>query len=235
MKRCRVFIAGEGPSDIGDLSKHPRDRGVREGFLQPVLRKLAGTDVRLEFDGRKLATFPKARLSRAADALQHKADQAYRAAVETNSHLLVFVTDVDKESATKRTATEAHKRMRSMRASIEAGFADARRVEDVLVSVSATPCRMIEAWALGDLAAIQELVEEPLRKAECAPQEELWGDEADPESRHPKCVLRRLLGGAIELAELGELADVDAIAMSCPASFAPFADEVRETIANLPE
>lgn len=57
MSACRVFLVGEGPSDIGDLANPPSYRDEddrREGYLQPIVRKLVGPIEVMFFDGRRL-------------------------------------------------------------------------------------------------------------------------------------------------------------------------------------
>jgi len=48
---CLVFLLGEGPNDIGDLAKPSFRREGREGFFQPLLRRLSSGRASLRFDG----------------------------------------------------------------------------------------------------------------------------------------------------------------------------------------
>jgi hypothetical protein len=107
---------------------------------------------------------------------------------------------------------------------IEAGFAEtlgqgykAGSVE----TVAATPCRMIEAWALAAHGALPCGVD----------PEALWGDERNPGSDHPKRLLERLMGRAPsreDFAALAEAADLLILEQRCPESFRPFADRARQ-------
>jgi hypothetical protein len=97
--------------------------------------------------------------------------------------------------------------------------------------VKATPLRMLEAWALGDAAAVEAVGKRGDAAAVPARPEETWGDEKKPTSGHPKCVLRRALGrdpSPQDFADLAEASDVDVLRATCPASFAPFAGEAVE-------
>lgn len=51
---CTIFVAAEGPSEIGDLARDApwRSNPPREGYLQPMLRKLVSEKV--AFDGQKI-------------------------------------------------------------------------------------------------------------------------------------------------------------------------------------
>jgi hypothetical protein len=51
---CLIFLAGEGVSDIGDLANEPPYRGDQEGFLQPIVRKLAGDGITVRFTGQRI-------------------------------------------------------------------------------------------------------------------------------------------------------------------------------------
>jgi len=44
---CRVFLVGECPTDIGDLVELPGYRQGREGFVQPILRRMVAGAVEL--------------------------------------------------------------------------------------------------------------------------------------------------------------------------------------------
>jgi hypothetical protein len=100
-----------------------------------------------------------------------------------------------------------------------------------VLRVKATPLRMIEAWALGDAAAVQAVAGKDGDPAAIPRHpEETWGDERDRASGHPKCVLRCALGREPtpeDFAEVARVADIHVLRASCPASFAPFADEAE--------
>jgi hypothetical protein len=118
-----------------------------------------------------------------------------------------------------------------MRSAIESGFsavADADHVQRVI----GTPCRMIEAWALGDTAAVANVAGRP--GPDRSP-EALWGRETDPRSNHPKCVLKRAFGrdyDARDLTEIAEAARPAALERACPDSFGPFAAGVRRVFPS---
>ena len=228
-RRCRVFLAGEGPSDIGDLAHEPQYRGDGEGFIQPLLRKLVD-DVEIEFDGAKIAFLPG---KRAAGVIGHgeKARRALALAAASEATAVVFIKDVDRTAGVKQTERDARRRIDEMRKQIETGFAAAREKSPELsnvVAVAATPCRMIEAWALADPEALRTVGANPAEAPEHP--ELLHGDERNPQSNHPKRVLERAFGRAAnreDFAAIATEADVTTLKRRCPLSFAPLAAEVR--------
>lgn len=226
-----VFIAAEGPSEIGELAREVqwRSEPAREGYLQPMLRKLLGE--RVVFDGQKITLLGRFDVKR---KLHGHADRAAKALVLASTvegcRVLVFAHDVDKASGEKRNATERRRHVKTMHEQIEAGFATVKGADHVL-RIKATPLRMIEAWALGDRDAVKAVAENG-GDSSAVPKypEETWGDESDPESGHPKCLLARALGcqaSAAYFAELAACATVETLRRSCPESFAPFADEAE--------
>lgn len=233
----KVLVVAEGASELGDLAKEPSFRGdpPRDGYLQPMLRRLLGGE--WEFEGQRITL-----LGRFSDKkrLKGHADRAAKAlalaATLDGCRLVVFAHDVDKGSGEKRGSAERRRRVAEMHADIETGFAAVSHADHVL-RVKATPLRMLEAWALGDREAIRAVAGRD-GDASAVPDhpEETWGDEKDSSSRHPKSLLRRALGrepAPDDFARLAENARVDVLCETCPASFAPFAreaDAAREAV-----
>lgn len=228
-----VFIAAEGSSELGELAGAPQWRETkvpREGYFQPMLRKLL--DENVAFEGQPITLLgrfdKKTKLKGHAD----RAAKALRLAstLVDNCRVLLFAHDVDKVSGEKRNATERARQVKRLHEEIEAGFSTVKGADHVL-RVKATPLRMIEAWALGDAAAVRAVARKGGDSSAVPTHpEETWGDEHDRDSGHPKCVLRRALGrdpSPQDFADLAEEADVKVLRASCPASFAPFAKEAK--------
>jgi hypothetical protein len=215
-----VFIAAEGPSELGDLAGAPQwrsTRAPREGFLQPMLRKLLGEDV--AFEGQKITLLGRFDAKRKLEGHADRAAKALRLAstLVEDCRVVVFAHDVDNASGEKRNATERARRVKTLNEEIDAGFAVVEGADRVR-RVKATPLRMIEAWALGDASAVCG-VAGTKGGAEAVPTrpEEMWGDERDQASSHPKCVLRRALGRdptPEDFADLAEAADVGTLRVS---------------------
>jgi hypothetical protein len=217
-----IYLIGEGPNDIGDLAEHPSYRDGREGFIQPILKRLA-PECLLKFDGQKVTTLPR-RPSARAPGHGRKAGQALVLAWNAGAEALVFVKDTDGGGA------------KSVRADIERGFAEARKETPELgdvVALCATPSDMIEAWALGDRSALATHAGRPPSQLRYRDPETLTGDERDPDSNHPKRVLERALGRratSADFALLAETADPDVLRKTCPQSFPPFANSVASAV-----
>lgn len=228
---CRVFLVGEGPTDIGDLVELPGYRDGREGFLQPILRQMVAGRVELDFfDGRKLIRLERTRREPPHHLQTRKAAQALALASVLGADALVFSCDVDKAHGAARTV-ERRRRLREIRDSIEAGFAHARATDPEaahVVTAAAVPARMIEAWALADREALAELLDVDPATLDYRPPEELWGDEED--GSHPKCVWRRITDDRITHAEIGERARPRVLERACPESFSPFARDVASAL-----
>jgi len=235
--QCRVFLVGEGPDDIGDLAEHPAYRKGREGFLQPILRGLVAGRVELGFDGAKITHLPARPIRNPGKGHARKAAQALALAHVENADALVFVKDVDRTAGSAASAIERRKRIDETRRQIVAGFEAARSRAPVgkdIAAIAATPCRMIEAWALADWDAVCAAAgaEHP-DEAKPPKPEDLWGNEDDPASDHPKRVLERALGRRATRDDFAEIAGgtrVNEISARCPDSFRTFAREVEHAL-----
>lgn len=237
---CVVYLVGEGPGDIGDLATGGVSDQASEGFMQPLLRNLAGEKLRLRFIGSRttrLVTGRRRAIAERSTGLAKKASDALRLAEDAGARAVVFVADVDREGGSKKTTGERRRRREKIAGDIRRGFEQAKRTTPALgaiVTIAATPVRMIEAWALGDPAALRAIgggtfAEEHLANS----PEALWGAKRDPESNHPKRVIQRVLGrepSRDDLAAIADSADLVLLRTSCPESFEPFAQEVAAAV-----
>jgi hypothetical protein len=220
-----VFLTGEGSNDVGGLSAGAGYQTADEGFLQPVIRRITERD--LTFKGAKLSSFGGKPVTGLRDALARKAFHAKALAEFERAEVLILATDVD-----STTGERVEKRIRKLKDAIHEGFAKS----DGPVSIAATPCRTIEAWALGDTDAVGEVARvEDVSLPKRA--EDLWGTPTDPSSNHPKCVLHRIFGGdpgTESYAAIAATADLDQIAVACPLSFGPFIEDLRKAFVTVP-
>ena len=104
-----------------------------------------------------------------------------------------------------------------------------------LACVPAVACRTIEAWALGDLAAVAALIgsRKPPSLPENKRPEDLWGQPRKQDSNHPKVVLARILGRSATQDDLGKIAErasIGTLRGACTLSFEPFASELEAAI-----
>lgn len=122
---CVVFIAAEGPSEVGELSSQQwrPEKSPREGYFQPMLRKLMGPDLR--FEGQHITVLGR---FDAKKKLPGHADRAAMALALASTiddcRVVVFAHDVDKTSGVKRSAVERRRSVERIQAEIEAGFAE---------------------------------------------------------------------------------------------------------------
>ena len=143
------------------------------------------------------------------------------------------ILTVDREGGVTTSDRERARTIAKMRVEIDAGFAS---VASSVARVRATPCRMLEAWALGDREAIRRVRSRRIDDADVpARPEVLWGDQRDPTSNHPKCVLTRVLGqepNARSFEDLARESDPSTLRASCPESFKPFEEELRKAFPS---
>jgi len=228
----RVFLVGEGRHDIGDLAVSPPYKGGQPGFIQPIVERALETQV--SFDGQKISLLGKERVAGLREVWARKAWLAGVLAMGAESDLLVFVADLDKGSGTSRqtAAADIEKRSKAIKEGCEAGTAGE------LPCATGVACRTVEAWALGDLMAVAELIgaEHPVQLPACKKPGELWGKPRDPKSNHPKMVLKRILGRMAtqrDLSWIAERSEIEVIRTSCPLSFGSFLSELEEAVSRL--
>jgi hypothetical protein len=209
----RIFLVGEGPTDIGELAVEYPYRDGREGFLQPLIRTMIGGPC--EFDGTAIKLLGKKTVKTKPTARKRKADHAMLVAHAMESELLVYSIDSDHHFEERRSDLQT-------------------RFQDGPVPFAiAMPKESIEAWALADSNAVAAAGGAPPPNH----PEELWGHSHQPDSSHPKSVLRRLFNGTLErdtYAQIAANARPSELCSRCPVSFRPFADEVSAVSGTLP-
>jgi len=225
-------LVGEGRSEMGDLDAlvvpgSKRAKAIVQGYVPPVIRRVLGE---VAIEAQKVTSLGRFESKAKLPGHAEKAAKALALASTQGFDVLVFVKDVDREGGVKKSPKERAKKLQSMHREIEQGFASVRGAESVR-RVKGTPCRMVEAWALGDSAAVSKVTDP---KAKCDPcpaaPEALWGDKTDRASGYPKNVLVRVLGReatAEVLEEIARESDDESLAATCPESFAPFLGELR--------
>jgi len=229
---CLVFLIGEGPSDIGDLACEVQYRGGQEGFFQPLLRRLAAP-LELRFDGRKLASLPKRSPSSRLDR-SRKPAQALALARDLTADVLVYVRDLDRHQGTRATPRNRAKQLRKMLEDLERTFEIAKERDEDLADLPvaiAIPAWMLESWVLADLDAVGTATSGTATRTTFGGRsQDLWGDENDRGSNHPKCVLARLVGDRVSapfFADVGEAISFDALASQCRDSYPRFVEALQ--------
>ncbi len=222
-----ILLCGEGPHDMGS------DYTGEEGWLQPVIRKLADEDAHVLFE-----RLPRNRLAPVTGAkrpplrLDGHARGAYNAMREAKTRgcdILVYMVDNDGRRDRER------ERWRVICEQIRDGFVAAG---NPVCGVGCIPVSASEAWLLADAAAWRQL---DLRDASCLPgnrAELIWGKRDESGGNHPHRYFARICrsaGSEDNVAmrrRLGELITLETVARNCPASFAPFARAMRHCLAR---
>ncbi|MDR1704174.1 MAG: DUF4276 family protein [Clostridiales bacterium] len=95
------------------------------------------------------------------------------------------------------------------------------------------PKEMIESWLLSDMDAFSPPINQKILPKK---PEEIWGEENDPESNHPKNYLKRVLYSIGKqpnrdtYAEIAQNISIDVILKRCPKSFGRFYADMQEFI-----
>lgn len=208
----RIFLVGEGPSDIGDLADEPPYRRGGDGFFQPLLRTLVNKEC--AFEGQRITAIGEKRVTGKTSASRRKAAMALALAEASGADLLVYAVDADNHFDRRR-------------GDLERQFLAATTPVAVAVAKET-----VEAWALADQAALNA-ANSAARVPKGMP-EDLWGKPNDPTGNHPKHVLARALGFAPNrehFAAMGAAAQPKVLAARCPKSFVPFAAAVAAAVA----
>jgi len=217
-----ITLVSEGPTDVGDLADPMADwEATQVGFLQNVLRGSVPQHDLQFFDGRAVA-FDLDEVTNVSSALEAKAKRAGAlAAYRDRSHAVVYVVDADNDL--NPTLHRLNPIERGLRSGIET-------VPDVHpIPIGAIAHKTIEAWVLADEVAVIEVAGDRLTGPIPPAPESLWGTPHDPNSNHPKQVLRRLFGGQLsrsDYAFVGAAATPVAIAGKCPTGFGPLHTQI---------
>lgn len=175
----KVFIVGEGPHDIGATEWCPKGKRMveTEGWLQPLLRNLLGSEVTfvpkkhkdiILLPGMKHKPWPPG----------HGAKAKMAKILAKGCQFVVFMTDADTTDLAV---------WKSKCDDIQTGF-DA--IEDGVQAVACVPMSASESWLLSDREAWASNFGKGSEG--CPPKPEmLWGERDDPQGNHPKMFFRR--------------------------------------------
>jgi len=224
---AHILLCAEGPQDMG------RDRPVeQEGWMQPLIRRLADDDADLHFTRwpRKAAAgVPGSRLPTGIKGHGRTAFRAMEKAVRENYDILVFMADNDMPD--KR---DQH-RWQEICEDIWAGF---KAVQNAVCGVACIPVSASEAWLLADSGAwkvlgLTDCSELPGNRAEA-----IWGAKGDPDGNRPHEYFARMcrnvgLNDDVPNRKwLAEHLSPATLKANCPVSFAPFARSMEACLAR---
>lgn len=226
-----VVLDSEGVTDIGSLKNGGPWEETQEGFIQHLLGR-AVPHLDIAWYGASSAVGEWSSPS-VVGGLHAKGRRLAAIACYYRAHAVVYVGDADNDAD-----PEANRR-RVVLEGMEAGiqeFLAKSPAEPVPTPLSGLAIRTIEAWVLGDPAAVDEVragrggdVGVPAHPEDC------WGAPHDPSSGHPKQVLHRVFGGTLhgeDYADVGARADPDIVATSCPQGFAPLLQAWRTALGR---
>lgn len=220
------MICGEGPHDVGKIEQwsiKTNDQVIHEGWLQPLLRKYAGTDIEFEIVPRaRLVKLPGPNKTPLPEGHGTKAYLAKFRAKNSECDAVIFMADAD--TANNREWAE---KLRN----IHQGF---DLVESDVVAIACVPKSTSESWLLADKSAWEAAsgTSVGLPKA----PEIIWGRKAAPESDHPHarfskaCAENGLQDCTETRRALMEGSSIDTLKSKCPESFSAFDKEALALI-----
>ena len=140
----------------------------------------------------------------------------------------IYYSDTDKKAGTRNTKLDAERSWQEKYNEVAEGLN-----YDLQHFIPMIPLRMIESWILADKSALEE-VGDSLGYYPAREPEMLWGDEHNPDSNYPKCVLTRVINkmkkkpkisGVSLYVEIAEHQNVDILVERCPISFKKFYED----------
>lgn len=227
--RKTIAVTGEGSTDYGTKEFGGAwlwgPVGVYLSRLSEKMNKYADL---VPIERKEVESF---HLGRSINALSGKAIPArrfYVKAKESGFAYGVYYSDADKIPGTRNTSSDAKKCWQQRYDEVAEGLNN--DLEHFIPMIS---LRMIESWILADKEALENvggtLGYYPDREPEM-----LWGDEHDPNSNYPKCVLNRVVNsmkkkpksfGMPIYVEIAENQKMDVLIERCPVSFKKFFED----------
>ncbi|WP_281888418.1 DUF4276 family protein [Paenibacillus sp. YYML68] len=229
----KIAILGEGKTDYG---YYDYDRWI-EGPVQLIIRRLL-CDFNIEFvpitknDLKTIAAF-QGRYKKPkfpGHGMNVNRLCTFLAVNRKDVDLIIYYTDTDKETGVSASEREAKSRFDNIYADIVTAF----KSQTVYLGIPLVPIRMIESWLLGDESAfIQAYGSLPVSPGLPKQPEFVWGDESNPNSNHPKALLKRVLAqyhksSCIEEYNLiTEGMNINTLMRKCSYSFNKFVEDLN--------
>lgn len=233
---AKILLCGEGPQDMGaNPINDPRTGQISnlEGWMQPLIRKLADDDAILDF-----IRLPRQRLMSMTGGKAPRLDlpghaqaayNAMRQAVLEDCSIVVFMVDNDHPNGRDRT------KWRTICEQVWTGY---KKAGQPVCGVACIPISASEAWLLADAEAWKQVghpdcSQLPGNRAEC-----IWGIKGDPDGNRPHeyfarmCRLANLNDNAPDRNLLAEHISTATLKTNCPSSFAPFAEAMEACLAR---
>lgn len=229
----KIAMTGEGPTDYG-IKEYGE---VSWGPAYWYARKLLETcEANIEFvfldkhDVRNMRLQGRRKLT----GMGAPAYKFYLLAKDRGCSAGIFYSDVDRETGKKNTPEEAEKRFRNRYNEICEGL---KCAGDSEAYIPMLPLRMIENWQLADKNAIETAYEITLQDKDVpAKPEFVWGDENDPNSNHPKTLLRRIINSRVKrgnevcrdkMVEVAQNSRPEVLKSKCSISYGCFSVDIE--------
>lgn len=224
-----IAVTGEGPTDYGTKEFGGEWLWGPVGvYLYKVAEKLNKSINLIPIERKDVESF---HLGRSISSLSGKAIPArrfYAKAKADGYSYGIYYSDADKKVGTRNTKLDAERCWKEKYNEVAEGLNN-----DLKHFIPMIPLRMIESWILADKPALEE-VGDSLNFYPDREPEMLWGDEHNPDSNYPKCVLTRVVNrmkkkpkvsGMSLYVEIAENQNVEILIERCPVSFEKFYED----------
>lgn len=207
-----IFLVGEGPDDIGELaSSFDSCPEQPSGYFPSLIAQLVGPTVDVLWSGKKVSNFGQERVADVSSALARKAHLAAKLASVNGAEIAVFIHDADNDFADRNELLR--------------GVLDQYSTTNDPKWVLAVPKQEMEAWVLGDVAAMQAIgaqISKSVTRPERIRQakERLIGIVGSKPTRH-------------DYAVAGAAAQPQELVRTCPTSFEPFYTSFNAALSSV--
>jgi hypothetical protein len=224
----KMLLHGEGPTDCG--KKDAFGKWI-DGPIQIMMRKINNA---LEIDCKAKNEIKNVRLQRSIKGIKGHGISAAKLAVLANTYsydIVALYRDADNRTGYDAKKGHACKKLYSeIKKDIYNGF---KQSSGKMKFIAVIPVKMIENWLLADSKGFEKAFKGKCPELPKNP-ELIWGDEANPDSNHPKKYMERVLSAYREEANivsfclLAENINIDTLTLKCPISFGDFHKQMRE-------
>ena len=227
-----VLILGEGSTDVGI----PNGFGQWEkGCIMFLIEKI-NEQVTLNYNPVQKCSLPTTLPKKDQGKFKGHAKNIQKLVIY--SHLkkiphdvIVYYGDTDKESGVSSSEVQAKK-------ASEQAYEQAHKALDFFdkKGFAIIPLRMLESWLLADQEAFEKTFGSQIQLPNTP--ELLWGNKNDPESRHPKNILEKILSSfrvssnRQVFCDLVQNININNLYKQCPISFPPFLDRAKNCLCD---
>ena len=229
-----IAVTGEGATDYGTGTQLEWNWGPVAVYLKRIADD---NKVDIELSPIHKKDVERIRLQRHSRGLKGKAVPSYKfymAAREKGMEFGIYYCDSDLDSSRKGNKTrDLEKAFNERCAEVEKGLEAGKGKFIAMI-----PMSMVECWMLADPSAFISVFNGKTgsEKMITNKPEELWGDEHDPGSDHPKCYFKRIMDQVTSghgkysanresFNDIADRQDLDRVRKVCRRSFGRFSNE----------